>query len=80
MWPYFSEIRSDLVYDLNNQTSLFHSFSRLCVPSPFKDKQNGGQVDAEQTEHTRSLPGELTVVFRSALIHLVLDIPGCSYF
>lgn len=31
-------------------------------------------MDAEQTEHTRSLPGELTVVFRFALINLVLDI------
>lgn len=39
-----------------------------------KDKQNGGQVDAEQTEHTRSLPGEVPVVFRFALINLFLDI------
>lgn len=31
-------------------------------------------MDAEQTEHTRALPGELTVVFRFALINLVLDI------
>lgn len=76
----FLKIRSSLVYGLKNQTSLFHSFSRPCVPSRFKDKQNGGQVDAEQTEHTRSLPAELTVVFRFALINLVLDIPGSSYF
>lgn len=69
----FLKIRSILVDGLKKQASLFHSFG-LCVPSRLKDKQNGGQVDAEQTEHTRSLPGELTVVFRFALINLVLDI------
>lgn len=69
----FLKIRSILVDGLKKQTSLFHSFG-LCVPSRLKDKQNAGQVDAEQTEHTRSLPGELTVVFRFALINLVLDI------